>query len=379
MIILALFFSLPSSAAEKLQQGPLFVYAGTYTGGKSKGIYLLRFEPVTGQLIMVGLAAEIANPSFLALHPYKPWLYAVNEVDDFGGKKSGAVSAFAIEPGTNMLRLLNQQSSQGGGPCHLVVDRFGSNVLAANYTGGSVVVLPIQQDGRLGQATDVAQHRGSSVNKSRQESPHAHCVNLDPPNNFAAVADLGLDKVLIYRYAPMAGKLQPNNPPSVSIKPGAGPRHFAFHPNNRFAYVINELNCTVTAFAYDPDAGTLREIQTVSTLLEEFKPGFSTAEVQIHPSGQFLYGSNRGHDSIAVFTIDPQSGRLTLLQNQHTEGKTPRNFSIDPSGRYLLAANEHSDTIVVFRIDQLTGRLTPNRTKADVPHPVCVLFLAGGN
>jgi 6-phosphogluconolactonase len=376
ILILALFFSLPLSAAEKLQGGPLFVYAGTYTGGKSKGIYLLRFEPITGQLNMVGLAAESANPSFLALHSYKPWLYAVNEIDDFGGKKSGAVSAFAIEPGTKMLRLLNQQPSQGAGPCHLVIDRAGQYVLTANYGGGSVVVLPIRFDGGLGQSTAFFQFEGSSnVNSSRQEAPHAHSVNVDMANRFAAVADLGQDKVLVFRFNPMQGTLRANNPPSVSVKPGAGPRHFAFHPNGQFAYVINELNCTVTVFDYNGDSGMLREIETVSTLLEKFKPGYSTAEVQIHPSGRFLYGSNRGHDSIAVFSIDPQSGRLTLRQNQHTEGKTPRNFGIDPSGTYLLAANQDSDTIVVFRIDQLTGRLAPNRTKCDVPRPVCVKFL----
>jgi 6-phosphogluconolactonase len=356
----------------------LLVYVGTYTAGKSKGIYAYRLDLTTGKLTPAGVTEGISNPSFLAIHPNGRNLYAVNEVGDFNGQKAGAVTAFKIEPKTGGLTMLNQESSKGGGPCHLVVDRLGKVVLAANYGGGSVVVLPIGPGGRLKPASDFIQHQGSSVNKQRQEGPHAHSINVDAANRFVVAADLGLDKVLIYQLDTDRGRLEPNSPPFTAVEPGAGPRHFAFHPGGKHAYVINELGNTVTAFDYDRRLGMLTTIQSASTLPAGFSGTSYTAEVQVSPSGKFLYGSNRGHDSIAVFRIDETTGRLTLVEVTPTQGKTPRNFGIDPTGQYLLAANQESDNIVVFRIDPETGKLTPTGNTVEVPKPICVKFLPLG-
>jgi 6-phosphogluconolactonase len=356
------------------QDDEVRVYIGTYTGPKSKGIYVCRLNLNSGRMTSPELAADADNPSFLAIHPSRRFLYAASETDEFAGKKSGAVVAFGIQE-NGKLTLLNQQPSGGEGPCHLVVDNTGKDVLVANYGGGSVSVVPIKEDGRLGEPTAFVQHKGSSVDRERQEGPHAHSVNVDSANRFAFAADLGLDKVLIYRFDPVKGTLSANDPPSVSVKPGAGPRHFAFHPRGHFAYVINEMQSTVTAFSYDASSGALTELQTISTLPENFKGENSTAEVQVLPSGKFLYGSNRGHDSIAIFSIDPAKGTLRLVGHQSTQGKTPRNFGIDPSGRYLLAANQDSGSVVVFRIDPQTGRLSPTGQVVEVPSPVCVKFV----
>ncbi|MBI3465127.1 MAG: lactonase family protein, partial [Planctomycetes bacterium] len=300
--------------------GEMLVYVGTYTGAKSKskGIYVFRLDLASGKATAPQLAAETANPSFLAIHPNRRFLYAVGELESFSGKPGGAVSAFALDAHSGKLTLLNQQPSGGAGPCHLVVDRTGKSVLVANYGGGSVAALPIGPGGRLGPPTNVVQHEGSSVNPQRQEGPHAHSINLDPANRFAAAADLGLDKVLVYRFDAANGKLVPNDPPAATVKAGAGPRHFAFHPGGRYAYVINEMDCTVTAFAYDGQRGVLKEIQTITTLPHELREGYSTAEVQVHPSGKFLYGSNRGHHSIVVYAIDPKTGKLTLVEHKST-------------------------------------------------------------
>ncbi len=353
------------------------VYFGTYTGGASKGIYLSRLDSATGALSTPELAAELASPSFLAIHAGRRLLCAVNEVNEVDGKKGGAVSLFSIAAETGALSFVNRQTSGGGGPCHLVIDRAGKNVLAANYGGGSVTVVPVGDDGRLAAPTAFIQHRGSSVNASRQEAPHAHSINLDPANKFAVAADLGLDKILVYRFDAERGLLTPNTPPAASVAPGSGPRHFAFHPTGRFAYVINEMTLTVTAFQYDAERGELKEVQTISTLPPgTVNQGYSTAEVQVHPSGKFLYGSNRGHDTLAIFAIDEATGRLTPVGHQPTGGKTPRNFGIDPTGRFLLAANQDSDTVVAFRVDLQSGRLTPTGAKIEVPKPVCVKMLA---
>lgn len=352
-----------------------WVYIGTYTGGPSKGIYRFEFDLATGQLTRRALAGEVANPSFLAIHPNQRFLYAVSEISNLGGKKTGGVSAFSVNPTTGDLTLLNQQSSEGAGPCHLVVDREGKYVLAANYSGGSACVLPIGSDGRVGKATSVVQHKGSSINPQRQEAPHAHSINLDLPNRFAVVADLGLDKVLVYRYDAAKGTLTPNDLAAAAVAPGAGPRHFAFHPDGKHAYVINELNSTVTAFDYDSDRGVLKPMQSVTTLPAGVKGNNYPAEVQVHPSGQFVYGSNRGHNSIAMFTVDSATGRLTPAGHQTHEIKTPRNFGIDPTGAYLLVANQDSNSIVVFRIDAKTGGLAPTGPVVEVPKPVCVKFM----
>jgi 6-phosphogluconolactonase len=362
-------------AARRASMGKMRLYVGTYTAGGSKGIYTLDLDLSTGALTPPTLAAESPDPSFLAIHPDRRFLYAVNELSTFQGASSGAVSAFAIEPGTGKLKFLNQQPSRGAGPCYIVTDRGGKNVLVANYGGGSVAVLPIRPDGRLGEATAFVQHQGSSANPQRQEAPHGHSINLDRANRFALAADLGLDKILVYRFDPAAGTLTPNTPPAAALDAGAGPRHLAFHPDGRYAYVINEIASSVTAFAYDPDHGTLRALQTISTVPEGAPASNSTAEVVVHPSGKFLYGSNRGHDSIAVFAIDPATGRLSLVGHQATGGKTPRNFAIDPTGTYLLAENQQSNSIVVFRIDPQTGALQATGQTASVPSPVCIRMI----
>jgi 6-phosphogluconolactonase len=363
--------------ASKASAGSCLVYVGTYTGEKSRGIYAYRLDLASGRCAPLGLVAELKSPSFLAIHPNRKFLYSVNEISDLNGKPTGGVSALALDASTGKLTLLNQQSSEGAGPCHLVVDRSGKTVLVANYGGGSVAALPIGTDGRLGPAASAIKHTGSSVNPARQKEPHAHSINVDPDNRFAMAADLGLDKVLVYRLDPAASKLSANDPPSVAVKPGSGPRHFAFHPSGKFAYVINEILCTVTAFAYDPPRGQLTERQTITTLPEGVKlvPEFSTAEVQVHPSGKFVYGSNRGHDSITMFAVNDADGTLRFVENKSTGGKTPRGFGIDPTGTFLLAGNQDSHTITVFRIDPQSGKLTATGDPLEVGSPVCVKFL----
>ena len=372
LVVLTMFFeivnSTSTSAAEKVR-----VYVGTYTDETTRGIYLSEFDSATGQLLPAQLAAEVKNPSFVALHPNGKYLYSVSEIADFQGKPVGGVTAFKIHPATGLLTLLNQQSSAGAGPCHLVVDAAGKNVLVANYGGGSVSVLPIAPNGQLSPASSSIQHHGSSVNKQRQEAPHAHSINLDPANKFAFAADLGLDKVLIYQFNRDKGLLIVNDPPAGIVSPGSGPRHFAFHSSGKFAFVNNELTSSVTSFAYDATRGGLTEIQTLSTLPEP-TPGNSTAETVVHPTGKFVYVSNRGHNSLAIFECDATTGKLTAMGHQSTEGKTPRNFNIDPSGRYILAANQDSNTVVVLKIDSSTGQLTSTGNSINVGRPVCIRF-----
>ncbi len=351
------------------------VYVGTYTGAKSKGIYQLRLDLASGSLSPAELAGETTNPSFLAIHPNRQFLYAVSEIRGGKGKRAAAVVAFAVATDTGKLTLLNTQPTGGAGACHLSVAPTGRHVLAANYGSGSVCALPIGQDGRLAEATAFIQHSGSGPNPKRQKGPHAHSINLDPAGRFALAADLGLDKILLYRFDSAKGSLAANVPPSASVAPGAGPRHLAFHPNGRFVYVINEMGSTVTAFAYDAGRGALAEVQTLSTLPAGFDGRNSTAEIQVHPSGRFVYGSNRGHDSIAIFAASSETGKLQPLGHQSTLGKWPRNFGIDPTGAYLLVANRNSGNVVVFRIDRKTGGLSPAGAVADVPMPVCVKFM----
>ncbi len=352
-------------------------YVGTYTGKNSKGIYVFRFDAASGKLTPIGLAAESKSPSYLAIHPNHRFLYAANEGGDFGGQKTGAVSAYSIDRKTGKLTFLNQVSSHGAGPCHVTVDKTAKNVFVANYDGGSIAVLPIGADGKLHEASAAIQHHGSSVNKERQQEPHAHCINTSPDNRFTLVADLGLDEILVYRFDPAKGLLTPNDPPFGKTPPGAGPRHFAFHPNGRWLYVINEIQCTASTFEYDPKRGALRLKDTISTLPAGYKVtnDDSTAEIRVHPSGKFVYGSNRGHDSIAVFAVDSVEGTLTPVEQVLTQGKTPRGFDLDPTGAYLIAANQDSDSLVVFQIDQKTGRLTPTGQKLEAFAPVDVEFV----
>jgi 6-phosphogluconolactonase len=350
------------------------VYIGTYTGGQSKGIYVFEFDAISGTVLSdVRLAGESVNPSFLALHPSEPILYAVNETGEFQGHPSGAVSAFRIQPDAS-LNLINQQPSRGKAPCHIAIDATGGVAMVANYTSGTVAILPIEHGGGLGLTVDLVEHLGSSVDPQRQGAPHAHCINLDFNNRFAVAADLGVDKVFVYPFDAENKRFNLYKATSVSLKPGAGPRHFAFHPNNRFGYVINELNSTVTAFTYHASRGELTEIQTISTLPVGFEGDNSTAELFMHPSGKFLYGSNRGHHSIVVYSVHPQTGRLTWVENESTQGQTPRSFGIDPSGQFLLAANQASHSVVCLAIDPESGALEPTQTRVEVPTPVCVVF-----
>ncbi len=356
------------------------VYFGTYTGAKSEGIYVSKLDTRNGALTEPTLAARVKNPSFLVVHPTRQVIYAVGEIGDFEGKRSGALSAFAIgkgSPGSAMLTLLNQQPSGGEGPCHLSLDSKGKWLFAANYGSGSVALFPILKDGSVGKPVSTIQHTGASVNPQRQTGPHAHHITTDPANRFVLACDLGLDKVLVYRLDRRHAKLVPNDPPFTSVAPGAGPRHLAFAPNGRFAYVINELNSTITVFAYDARRGAMSELQTVSTLPENFPGKSSCAEIQVHPSGKFVFGSNRGHDSIAVFAADEKSGRLSFVEHEPTQGKTPRHFAIDPAGRWLLAGNQGSDSVVVFAIDEKTGRLNSTGRSVAVGSPVCAVFVPG--
>ena len=369
-----------TSKGESLMDETL-VYVGTYTGPQSKGIYLYKLKTEDLEvaqnvtLVPLGLAAETQNPSFLEIDPKRRLVFAVGEMEQFDGQRSGAVSAFSIDAATGKLALINQVPSMGGGPCHLALDRERRHVLVANYGSGSVSVIRIGEDGRLGDATDVKQHSGKSVNPNRQEGPHAHCVTFDPAYRFVFVCDLGLDKVMIYKYDAERGALTPNEPAFASLKPGAGPRHMAFRPDGRFAYVINELDSTITAYSYAPETGTLTELQTISTLPPYFDGQNTTAEIAVHPNGRYLYGSNRGHESVVLFEIDRDDGTLTYVEEQGTGGRKPRHFELDRTGKHLIVANQDTNNLLVCRIDEGNGRLKPSGVFVDAPTPVCVKFL----
>ena len=373
-LTLSLLCGLPLAAQQSL------VYIGTYTvraGGAtkdptSKGIYVSKFDLASGKMEPIELAAEITNPSFFAIHPNGKFLYAVGETYGSAGKPGGMVTAFSIDASTGKLTKLNEVGSEGGGPCFATVDKTGRWVLIANYGTGSVASFALATDGKLGAAASVIQHKGSSVNAQRQKGPHAHSINIDPKNRFAVAADLGTDRLYIYKFDQKTGKLSEHS--EFQMKPGAGPRHFSFHPSGKYAFAINEMHLTVTSMFWDGNAGKLVEIETLPTIPGEVQAGQSTAEVLAHPSGKFVYGSNRGHDTIAVFSIDNR-GKLARVGNQPTQGKTPRNFGLSPDGKWLIAANQNSDSLVVFKIDQATGVLTPTGQQLEAPMPVCVRFL----
>ena len=354
---------------------PQWVFVGTYTGPESRGIYRLTFDPTTGKLSEPTLAAETPNPSFLAIAPDGRHLYAVNEVGQFEGSATGSVSGFDLDPADGSLRLLNVEPSGGTDPCHLVVAPDGHYVLVANYSGGSVSVLPITTGGRLGPPASTIQHEGHGPDLGRQKGPHAHSVQIDPAGRHALSADLGTDQLLICRYDPATGRLDPLDPPSAEVDPGQGPRHFAFNPGGDRVYLIDELDNTINVYRYDSGAGTFARLQTVGTLPDGFEGGNTTAEVVVHPTGRFVYGSNRGADSLAIFEVVEADGTLRPVGHVKSGGKTPRNFQIDPTGQFLIAANQDSDNLVVFRIDPETGGLTPVGDPVKVPSPVCVKFV----
>ena len=344
-------------------------YIGTYTTGASEGIYVYRFDAGSGTLEHVSTMGDIDNPSFLNIAPSGRHLYAVCE------EKRGVIKAYAINRDSGALTYLNEQSTRGEVPCHISFDATGAYVLLANYGSGSVAMLPIEADGSLAPATGFIQHEGSSSHPVRQKGPHAHSIILDATNRLAFAPDLGIDKLLVYDLDLDNGTLAPHHVPWVRTPAGAGPRHFDFHPSGRFAYLINELASSITVLRYEPALGMLGEVETVSTLPADFDGESTCADIHVAPSGKFVYGSNRGHDSIAMFAIDQPTGRLTSLGHESTQGETPRNFAIDPSGTCLLAANQDTDTIVTFHIDQQSGRLHPTGHQAQVPSPVCIKLL----
>lgn len=353
------------------QTKDFLLYVGTYTKGKSEGIYVFRMNSATGELKPVATVKDVPNPSFLAISPNRKFLYAVNESGEFNGKKGGGVTAFAIDQKTGDLKKLNAHQSPGV-PCHVSVHPSGRLVLAANYGGGNVVAYPVKPDGSLAEQSYVAQHTGKGGDPKRQDAPHAHQIVLDAAGKFAFAPDLGIDKVMVYRVDEKNGKLLPNG--FAAVKPAAGPRHFDFHPSEKFAYVINELDSTITAFAYDKAKGALAELQTVSTLPADFKGVSYCADIHVHPTGRFVYGSNRGHDSIVAFQISGD-GKLSFLKHEPTGGKWPRNFGIDPTGTFLFAANQNSDSVVAFRIDPRTGWPKPTGQVTEIPQPVCLKFI----
>ena len=357
--------------------GKYFVYIGTYTEHGSKGIYVCEFDAATGRLGAPELAAETVQPSFLTITPDRKFLYAVNESNQFNGQAAGGVSAFAIDSTTGKLKMLNQVSSRGSGPAHIVLDRTNRYALVANYDGGSVAVFHLLPDGKIGESTGFAQHHGAGPNKERQKTPHAHAIAMSPDNRFALVADLGIDEVLVYPFDASRGTL--GEARVTKMEAGAGPRHLIFSASGKLLYLINELSSTITVYSYEARDGGLTPVQTVSTLPKGFK-GFSTAaEVALHPSGKFLYASNRDDDnSIAVFAVDPAKGTLTLIENAPSLGQRPRNFAIDPGGDWLIVAHQDSDTVVTFRIDKNSGRLSPGGQSLAISSPAMVDFMARG-
>ena len=350
------------------------VFIGTYTeheGSQSKGIYIYELNLSTGELIRERIVEGVVNPSYLALHPQHNYLYAINEVESFAGKEGGGVSAFAVDAESGEAELLNVQSSEGKTPCYISIDQTGRFAMVANYNGGNVAMLPIQADGRLGPATAVVQHDGSSVDPERQTAPFVHSILPDPKNRFAIAADLGADKLVIYEMDLENGKL--NEHAEIRVKPGSGPRHLIFHPNGDYLYLINELNSTLNVYRYDSELGSLEEIQTISTLPPDFQGKNLCADLHIY--GTYLYASNRKHDSIAWYLIDEVTGQLSYEGEVLSGGKEPRGFAIDPTGRFLLAAHERSDNVVVFQIDSSTGKPIETGIEIKVSQPVCVKFI----
>jgi 6-phosphogluconolactonase len=356
-------------------RGDELLYVGTYTeGGHADGIHLVRFDTATGELRRGGVVDAGENPSFLAIHPRGHTLYAVNETTEWEGKAAGGVTAFDVSPTTGELTRLGQQSSEGGAPCYISVDRAGRLALVANYVGGSVAVLPIV-NGAIGKATHVVQHTGKGPNAERQEGPHAHCIVTDPSNRFALAVDLGVDRVLVYRLGD-DGLLQHVAGGDAVLAAGAGPRHIAFHPSLPLVYVANELNSTVSSFRFDAVRGALSPVETNSTLPAGWTGTNYPADIHMAPSGRHLYLSNRGHNSIAVYSVAERTGSLAPEQHIATEGDWPRNFSLDPSGNWLLVANQRSGSVVVFRRDQDDGRLEATGAHLEIPRAVCLRFRA---
>jgi 6-phosphogluconolactonase len=374
LLVLPLFLTRSLAAPPQSQGAGYLVYVAS-KGSHSEGIYAYRFDENSGEMAALGLAAETPSPFWLLVSRDGRFLYAANIIGDFHGQASGSVSAFGIDSPSGKLRLLDQVATLGADPCYLSLDRTGRFLLVANYSGGSVAVLPVRADGSLGEVTSFVQHAGSGSVPKRQQDPHPHAIAVSPDNRYALAADLGLDQLLVYRFHPATGSLTRASPPFATLRPGSGPRHFVFSPDGKFVYVTDELGSTITVFSYRPEPAALRVLQVVSILPAGFAGKNTGAEIAVAPSGRFLYASNRGADTIAVFAIDPQSGSLAPLGWVPTLGKTPGMFAIDPSGSYLFVANHDSDNVVVFRIDQEGRQLTPTGKVIDLPGPDAVAFV----
>lgn len=369
-----IFALMTNPKAHAQDAGEQTFYVGTYTGKSgSKGIYAFRLSRDSGVLTPLGLVAETTNPAYLCIATDRRHLYAVNEISKFGGKDSGAVSAFSINETTSQLTLINQQPTGGSGSCFLSTGKDGHHVFVANYGGGSVAVLPIAKDGSLEEPSCIVPHRPADGDTSHTHA-HAHCILPDPAQHFVLASDLGLDQVKVYRFDAASGNLEPNEPPFATLPNHSGPRHLAFSAEGKFLYLCNEMGNSVTAFRYDATAGNLTAIQTIRTVPDDYFSSNTTAQIALHPNGRLLYVSNRGDDSIASFEIAKDTGKLTPITRTPTLGKTPRHFAIDPSGQFLIAANQQGNSIVVFRIDSTTGKLTAGDTKP-LAAPVCVAFL----
>ncbi|MHB8626487.1 MAG: lactonase family protein [Aggregatilineales bacterium] len=350
------------------------LYVGTYTRPapylnttNGKGIYVYEFDRETGHLTHLHTIEGIDNPSYLALDSRNRYLYAISEV---WGWKEGVISAYAVNPSNGELTYINKQVTQGGICAYVSVDKTDRYVLMVNFwEGKNAAVFAICEDGGLAPTTCTIEYSSSGVHHDR---PHSHCIELDPTNKYACIADLGIDKIMVYQFDAVKGCLVPNAVPGIEMDPASGPRHFIFHPNGKFAYVIQESAGTVTAFAFDASSGTLQKLQTVSTLPAGYSGHIQAADLHLTPSGKFLYGSNRGHDSIVIYAVDENTGMLTYVGNQSTKGKTPRNFAIDPTGAFLLAANQDSDNIVIFKINSQSGQLEETGQITECPTPVCL-------
>ena len=356
-------------------QPDYFVFVGTYTKGNSEGIYVYRLNMETGSLTYVNKATGIRNPSFLALDSSYSYLYAVGETDEFNGQMGGSVHAYRIDHATGALTALNSQPSGGVAPCYISLDHSGKWLMTANYGGGNLMIYPIGADGNIGSPADTAQHAGQGPNPDRQQAPHAHSILTDPTNSRVFAADLGIDQLVVYQLDQAKGQLQPDSSLFIRAEPGAGPRHFEFHPNGQLLFVINELNSSISSYRYDPNTGTTSLVETVSTLPADFTENNTCADIHLSPDGKFVYGSNRGHNSIVAFTVDATTGKMTYVSHTPTQGETPRNFGMDPTGKYLLVANQNTENVLVLQRDSNTGMLTPVGQPVNIPMPVCLKFM----
>jgi len=351
-----------------------YLYVGAYTENAEQGISIYKFDANQGGLSFIATEKNVKNPSYLAINDKNNLLVAANEVGEYHGKKTGYVTSFSINSETGGLTKINEVASGGGAPCYVTVNKSASHAFVSNYSGGNVSIIPIQSDGRLSEYSDLKQHEGTGGNPARQKGPHAHFIELDPKQEFAIAVDLGMDKIISYKIDEKQGLLNESN--QFSVQAGAGPRHLTFHPNKRLVFVISELNSTISSLSYDSKEGKFSEVMTVSTLPDDFNGTSYCADIHVSPNGKYVYGSNRGHNSIVVYQVDVKSGKLSYVDHTSVKGDWPRNFLIDPTGKFLLVANQKSDNIVVFKIDQESGRLRSNGVEVQLPKPVCLKMLA---